>query len=61
MFIFCHFTKSELTCELIHFYGVLDINSENGRLRKSSAYIYMLVGIVYCVRILATEILLLSS
>ena len=60
-FIFCQFTKSELTCGLIHFYGVLGIDGENGRLRRPTAYTYMLAGMVYCVRVLAAEILLLSS
>lgn len=59
--IVCKFTKSEFECPLIHFCAVLGIDGENGRLRRAAAYLYMLAGMVYYVRVLFTEIMLLST
>ena len=48
-----------LSCRLIQFLTVLGINLDIGCLRTAKNYLYMLAGIVYCVRVLGVEKLLL--
>jgi hypothetical protein len=60
-FILVTFPASEFTCGLVHFVAILGIDGENNRLRRQSDFTYMLAGMVYCVRVLAAEILLPSG
>jgi hypothetical protein len=48
-----------LSYRLIQFLAVLGINLDIGCLRTAKNYLYMLAGIVYCVRVLGVEKLLL--
>jgi hypothetical protein len=50
-----------LSCRLIQFLAVLGINLDIGRLRNAKNYLYMLAGIVYCVRVLGVKKLLLLA
>jgi hypothetical protein len=50
-----------LSNRLVHFLAVLGINAELGCLRTVKNYLYMLAGVVYCVRVLSVEKLLLSA
>jgi hypothetical protein len=43
----------------MQFLAILGINGEIGRLRIAKNYSFMLVGVVYCVRVLSIEKLLL--
>jgi hypothetical protein len=42
----------------VQFLAVLGINGEIGRLRIAKNYLFMLAGVVYCVRVLGIEKLL---
>ena len=55
------FIISEFEYLLVYFYIILGINSENERLRRVVAYLYILARVVYCVRVLFVEITLLST
>ena len=44
---------------LVHFLAVLGIDSDTNRLRTAKNYSYMLAGVVYCMRVLSVEKLLL--
>jgi hypothetical protein len=46
---------------ILHFLAVLGIDEEINRLRQANDFSYMLVGVVYCVRVLAVEIILPST
>jgi hypothetical protein len=46
---------------LLHFLAVLGINANTHCLRTAKNYSYMLAGIVYCMRVLSVEQLLLSA
>jgi TctA family transporter len=46
---------------VLHFLAVLGIDEEIGRLRQANDFLYMLAGVVYCVRVLAIEIILPST
>jgi hypothetical protein len=46
---------------LVHFLAVLAIDEQMGRLRNAENYSFMLAGIVYCVRVIAAELMLPSS
>jgi hypothetical protein len=46
---------------VLHFLAVLGIDEEIGRLRQANDFSYMLAGVVYCVRVLAVEIILPST
>lgn len=46
---------------IIHFLAVLGIDEEMGRLRTADDFSYMLAGVVYCIRVVAMEILLPST
>lgn len=45
---------------ILHFLAVLRIDEEINRLRQANDFSYMLAGVVYCVRVLAVEIILPS-
>ncbi|KAK0847011.1 hypothetical protein LTR03_006521 [Friedmanniomyces endolithicus] len=46
---------------VLHFPAVLGINEEIGRLRRANDFSYILAGVVYCVRVMAVEIILPSA
>ena len=46
---------------MLHFLAVLGIDEEMGRLRKANDFLYVLAGIVYCVRVLTVEDILPST
>jgi TctA family transporter len=46
---------------VLHFLAVLGIDEEIGRLRQANDFSYMLAGVVYCVWVLAVEIILPST
>jgi hypothetical protein len=46
---------------LVYFLAVLGINCDTNRLRTAKNYLYMLAGVVYCMRVLSVEHLLLSA
>ena len=46
---------------ILHFLAVLGIDEEINLLRQANDFSYMLAGVVYCVRVLAVEIILLST
>ncbi|KAH8685354.1 hypothetical protein GQ44DRAFT_638907, partial [Phaeosphaeriaceae sp. PMI808] len=53
--------NNPFTSGLIHFLAVLGINPKTQRLRLAQDYSYILAGIVYCIRVLSAEILLLAA
>ena len=46
---------------ILHFLAVLRIDREINRLRQANDFLYILAGVVYYVRMLAIEIILLST
>jgi hypothetical protein len=42
----------------LHFLAVLGIDEETRRLRQANDFSYILAGIVYCIRMIAVEIIL---
>ena len=46
---------------ILYFLAVLGINEETRRLREANDFSYMLAGIVYCIRVIAAEIILPSE
>ena len=46
---------------LVHFLAVLGIDADTNRLRTAKNYLYMLAGVVYCMRVLSVEKLLPSA
>lgn len=46
---------------VLHFLAMLGVDEEIGRLRQANDFSYMLAGVVYCVRVLAVEIILPST
>lgn len=57
-FIFEPVDRSIFNSELVYFLAVLGIDGEMDRLRTAKDYLYMLVGVVDCVRVLGVEALL---
>jgi hypothetical protein len=43
---------------ILHFLAILRINEETRRLREANDFSYILAGMVYCIRVIATEIIL---
>jgi hypothetical protein len=43
---------------VLHFLAVLGIDEEISQLRQANDFSYMLAGVVYCMRVLAVEIIL---
>lgn len=60
-FIFQHVGNDPFDSGLIHFLTVLGINKDSKRLRTANDFLFMLVGVVYCIWVLAVESLLLST
>jgi superfamily II DNA helicase RecQ len=46
---------------ILHFLAVLSIDEETRRLRAANDFSYMLAGIVYCIRVIAAEVILPSA
>jgi superfamily II DNA helicase RecQ len=46
---------------ILHFLAVLGIDEETRRLRQANDFSYMLAGIVYCMRVIAVEVILPSE
>jgi hypothetical protein len=59
--IFQHVRGDVFQSALLHFLAVLGIDDDTGRLRQANDFSYMLAGVVYCVRVLAVEIILPSA
>jgi hypothetical protein len=57
-FIFQKVYADVFESPLVHFVAVLGIDPENNRLRTGNEFSYMLAGVVYCMRVVALEILL---
>jgi hypothetical protein len=43
---------------ILHFLAILRINEEIRQLREANDFSYILAGIVYCIRVIAVEIIL---
>ena len=59
-----HLSRSAWRCvqeSILHFLAVLGIDEEINRLRQANDFLYILAGVVYYVRMLAIEIILLST
>ena len=59
--IFQHVRGDTFKSAILHFLAVLGINEETRRLREANDFSYMLAGIVYCIRVIAAEIILPSE
>jgi hypothetical protein len=46
---------------ILHFLAVLGIDEETRRLRRANDFSYMLAGVVYCMRVIAVEVILPSE
>jgi len=57
-FIFHQWTGGEYESGLVHYCAVLGIDADAHRLRRASDYSYMMAGMVWCVRVLASAILM---
>jgi hypothetical protein len=55
------YLREPLLCRFVQFLAILGINGEMGRLRTAKNYSFMLAGVVYCVRVLGIEKLLLAG
>ncbi|KAH8697000.1 hypothetical protein GQ44DRAFT_788173, partial [Phaeosphaeriaceae sp. PMI808] len=60
-FIFSIYSNIVFISRLIHFLAILGINLEMNQLRNVRNYLYILAGIVYYVRVLGVEKLLLVA
>ncbi|KAK5111071.1 hypothetical protein LTR85_012290 [Meristemomyces frigidus] len=60
-FIFHSVGDRSFCSALVHFLAILGIENETHRLRPAVDYSYMLAGVVYCIRVMAVEILLPSA
>jgi hypothetical protein len=58
LFIFVKYPREALSCGLVQFLTMLGIDRGMGRLRTAKNYLFMLAGMVYCVRVLGLETLL---
>jgi len=54
-FIFFKIGYNPFRSGLVHFITVLGIDKKNRRLKRASDYLYILAGVVYCVRLLAAK------
>jgi superfamily II DNA helicase RecQ len=59
--IFQHVRGDTFKSAILHFLAVLGIDEETRRLRQANDFSYMLAGIVYCIRVIAVEIILPSE
>jgi hypothetical protein len=57
-FIFVKYPREALSCGLVQFLTVIGINGDMGCLHTAKNYLFMLAGLVYCVRVLGLETLL---
>lgn len=57
-FIFQTLDHEPFKSPLIHFLAILGIDEQMNRLRNADNYSYTLAGVVYCVRVIAAQILL---
>jgi hypothetical protein len=46
---------------ILHFLAVLGIDKETRRLQQANDFSYILAGIVYCIQVIAIEVILLSE
>jgi hypothetical protein len=60
-FIFKPVSDRPFSSGLIYFLAVLGINAEMDCLREAKHYLYMLTSVVYCVRVLRVEKLLIVA
>ena len=60
-FVFTTYHPVALSTGLIQFLAVLGYDTDTDRLRTAKNYSYMLAGMVYCVRVVAVETLLLAD
>ncbi|KAJ8117099.1 hypothetical protein OPT61_g1626 [Boeremia exigua] len=60
-FFFTTTGDKPFSSRLVHFLAVLGINSNINCLRTAKNYLYMLAGVVYCMRVLSVEKLLPSA
>ncbi|KAG6042747.1 hypothetical protein E4U33_001837, partial [Claviceps sp. LM78 group G4] len=56
-----HVCDSDFANPVIHFMAVLGIHQDRGTLREGQDYSSILAGLVYCVRVISLELLLLSN
>jgi hypothetical protein len=56
--IFQRVRRDVFKSAVLHFLAVLGIDEEIGQLRQANDFSYMLAGVVYCMRVLAVEIIL---
>ena len=61
LFVFTTYHPVALSTSLIQFLAVLRYNTDTDRLQTAKNYLYILAGIVYCVRVVAVKTLLPSS
>jgi superfamily II DNA helicase RecQ len=59
--IFHHVRGDTFKSAILHFLAVLGIDEETRRLRQANDFSYMLAGIVYCIRVIAVEVILPSE
>jgi hypothetical protein len=59
--IFQHVRGDTFKSAILHFLAVLGINEETRRLRQANDFSYILAGIVYCIRVIAVEVILPSE
>ena len=56
--IFQHVRGDVFKSAILHFLAILGIDEETRRLRQANDFSYMLAGVVYCVRVIAVEVIL---
>jgi hypothetical protein len=59
--IFQHVRGDVFKSPVLHFLAVLGIDEETRRLRQANDFSYMLAGVVYCMRVIAVEVILPSE
>lgn len=59
--IFQHVRGDTFKSAILHFLAVLGIDEETRRLRQANDFSYMLAGVVYCMRVIAVEVILPSE
>ena len=59
--IFHHVRGDTFKSAILHFLAVLGIDEETRRLRQANDFSFMLAGIVYCIRVIAVEVILPSE
>ncbi|PVH94487.1 hypothetical protein DM02DRAFT_539326, partial [Periconia macrospinosa] len=60
-FIFISIGDDPFSSRLVYFLVVLRINKDIGRLRTAKNYLYILTSIIYYIRVITVEALLLSA